>query len=71
MTNCTHSFCSDNPPNIVCRKCGKQAYCDTRVKKTIFGYSKYGRKRHYFVKGWCIHCGMNQFKIAVYREVLA
>ena len=62
MTNCTHSFCSDNPPNIQCRKCGERPICDTR---------KHGQKQHWFVKGWCLHCGLSQKKIACYLEIIA
>lgn len=69
--NCTHSFCSDNPPNIQCRKCGARPICDKRTRRTIFGHTKYPVKQHYFVKGKCVRCGMHQFKIAVYDEVKA
>ncbi len=59
--NCTHSFCSDNPPNIQCRKCGARPICDERI---------HGRKQHNFFNGICIECGMHQLKIAIYDEVI-
>jgi len=61
MTDCTHSFCSDVPPVIRCRKCGEKADCESR---------KYGRKTHRFVNRRCIKCGLSQMKIADYLEVL-
>ena len=57
---CNHHYCSDNPPAIVCRKCGKPAPCDTR---------KHGQKTHWFVNHRCQICGLSQRKIADYVEV--
>lgn len=69
--NCTHHFFADSGPKITCRKCGDTPFCDIRTRKTIFGRMKYPVKQHNFVKGWCVNCGMNQWKVGDYREVEA
>lgn len=57
-----HLFCSDNPPSITCRYCGKEAPCEKR---------KHGSKTHYFIDKRCVKCGMSQMKIADYIEIKA